>query len=311
VRHIKPTLDELRGVLGGCGFAKVKSEDLSDATELHKEMTDHLASTFGKLLDDQDLKDSSEIAIYWFANDHHRGQADPLYSILSQSPYTPGPMMSSAADEGETVDMLYQELVDAFSNPGKPISEMSQEEADDIVNEVAEAAYSMAARSAAEAWSTSEDPGKWIVATFGDFTAANGEVLPEDEAPLPPEGFVMFEQGRIPAVEECVPMEHVIRAVAKKHPGDREAGAVLRRLWQEQGSERCMSISGKSQVYRKEGDVSNVAESTRYMSAKYVSDILGIIISDIMKGRAKWALDNLQKLKKDLETGSLEIAERK
>lgn len=31
-------------------------------------------------------------AIYWFANDYHSGQSSNLYSVLSTSPYSPGPL---------------------------------------------------------------------------------------------------------------------------------------------------------------------------------------------------------------------------
>lgn len=37
-------------------------------------------------------------AIYWFANDYHGGQDSHLYSALSTSPYTPGPITRGPAD---------------------------------------------------------------------------------------------------------------------------------------------------------------------------------------------------------------------
>ncbi len=35
-------------------------------------------------------------ALYWFCSDNHEGQWDVLYSILSQSPYSPAPSETSA-----------------------------------------------------------------------------------------------------------------------------------------------------------------------------------------------------------------------
>lgn len=52
-----------------------------------------------------------EAAIYWFAADHHKGQADPLYSILSTSKFKPGPSHRSVADEGEIAEAFYRVLV--------------------------------------------------------------------------------------------------------------------------------------------------------------------------------------------------------
>jgi hypothetical protein len=36
-------------------------------------------------------------ALYWYCHDNHEGQSDTLYSILSQSPYKPSPIETSAA----------------------------------------------------------------------------------------------------------------------------------------------------------------------------------------------------------------------
>ncbi len=56
-----------------------------------------------------------EAAMYWFAYDWHGGQSTNLYSVLSTSPYTPGPFMVGHHDEGDIVDILYRELEAEFS----------------------------------------------------------------------------------------------------------------------------------------------------------------------------------------------------
>ena len=53
--------------------------------------------------------DSAEIAIYWFASDWHGGQASNLYSVLSTSPYSPGPA-TTLDSEGESVAWMYEQL---------------------------------------------------------------------------------------------------------------------------------------------------------------------------------------------------------
>lgn len=48
-------------------------------------------------------------AIYWFASDHHSGQASNLYSVLSTSPYRPGRLESEPT--GYAADH-YRDLVE-------------------------------------------------------------------------------------------------------------------------------------------------------------------------------------------------------
>lgn len=63
------------------------------------------------------FSDSAEVAMYWFANDYHGGQASNLYSVLSTSPYRPS-RLNNGGIEGEKDDFiaqeLYQELVDKY-----------------------------------------------------------------------------------------------------------------------------------------------------------------------------------------------------
>ena len=66
------------------------------------------ASPFAYESDEFDRAES----IYWFANDHHGGQASNLYSVLSTSDYRPGPIASGPS---ESAAILYDELVAAFA----------------------------------------------------------------------------------------------------------------------------------------------------------------------------------------------------
>lgn len=72
--------------------------------ELKKELLDII-----KTLNTDLQEDDAEIAIYWYANLHYRSQTDPLYSILSTSPYNPGPIMT-LKKEDETIRTLYRQL---------------------------------------------------------------------------------------------------------------------------------------------------------------------------------------------------------
>lgn len=80
------------------------------ASGLKTEMVNHLKSWGGSEANDFDI----ESAIYWFANDYHGGQDTELYSILSTSKFKPGPTHRSVKDEGETAEMMYEELEKKF-----------------------------------------------------------------------------------------------------------------------------------------------------------------------------------------------------
>jgi hypothetical protein len=51
--------------------------------------------------------------LYWFANDWHSGMGDPLYLILSRSPFTPA--RNAEGPEDEVAEYVYQELELKFS----------------------------------------------------------------------------------------------------------------------------------------------------------------------------------------------------
>lgn len=59
-----------------------------------------------------------EEALYWFANDWHGGQWSNLYSVLSTSPYKPGPCCNGCEPES-MAEMLYQELEAQYAKEGE------------------------------------------------------------------------------------------------------------------------------------------------------------------------------------------------
>ena len=76
------------------------------------EMLEALAMTIACI--GEGAQDEAEVAMYWFANDYHGGQWSNLYSVLSTSPYSPGPI-ATLESEGDIVGMLYRELEQEFS----------------------------------------------------------------------------------------------------------------------------------------------------------------------------------------------------
>jgi regulator of replication initiation timing len=62
--------------------------------------------------------EEAEVAMYWFANHYHSGQSSNLYSILSTSPYQPGPN-STLQSEGYGVEDMYSALEHTFGNGGE------------------------------------------------------------------------------------------------------------------------------------------------------------------------------------------------
>ena len=75
---------------------------------LKMKMKNYLIHNFGISYEDE-----AEIAIYWFASRWHGGQTSELYSILSTSPYTPGPS-TDLTTEDETIQDMYHALENNF-----------------------------------------------------------------------------------------------------------------------------------------------------------------------------------------------------
>lgn len=53
-------------------------------------------------------------AIYWYAADHHCGQGDELYEVLSCSPYSPGRIENGPREEA--AQQLYGALIAEFES---------------------------------------------------------------------------------------------------------------------------------------------------------------------------------------------------
>ena len=81
-----------------------------------QEMIDYIRKVYGREADEFDMEE----AIYWFSNDYHGGQSSNLYSALSMSEYRPGPM-SNGPEEGSMGEMIYGDLVGAFSPKNNPV----------------------------------------------------------------------------------------------------------------------------------------------------------------------------------------------
>ncbi len=77
-----------------------------------EEMMHFLQQQFGRY-GEEGFADSSEIAMYWFANHYHGGQWSNLYSVLSTSQFSPGPISRGPEPESMEADM-YQALEAQF-----------------------------------------------------------------------------------------------------------------------------------------------------------------------------------------------------
>lgn len=59
---------------------------------------------------------SMEVAIYWFAYNHHEGQFSDLYSVLSTSEYKPSRLTGNIQDEDDEVaQSMYEDLEEEFA----------------------------------------------------------------------------------------------------------------------------------------------------------------------------------------------------
>jgi hypothetical protein len=84
------------------------SEDKTMSDPTRKAMLDVLRD-YGDV-DEFDVEE----AIYWFASDYHGGQATNLYSVLSTSPYKPGPSTTGPSQDGMAHE-LYSALEQRFA----------------------------------------------------------------------------------------------------------------------------------------------------------------------------------------------------
>jgi hypothetical protein len=119
------------------GYYSVKIYDdaspkfANEASDLKNEMKTFLVNKYKNLVEDPE--DEAEAAIYWYAYAYHEGQWSPLYSILSTSPYRPGPMQNSVESEGDVATMMYKDLVDKYER-GSKMSSSIIERIDKVAN---------------------------------------------------------------------------------------------------------------------------------------------------------------------------------
>lgn len=88
-------------------LAERKSQDPT-----RDEMMKFLHDQFGRY-GEEGFADSAEAAMYWFANHYHGGQWSNLYSVLSTSQFSPGPIANGPEPESMEADM-YQALEAEF-----------------------------------------------------------------------------------------------------------------------------------------------------------------------------------------------------
>lgn len=90
-------------------YGEEGAEDLVEMDKpVKQDMMEYLGSIYGS---EEEWRNEAEVAIYYFARDYHSGQWSELYSILSTSPYSPGPY-SSLESEGDLAQMMYESLED-------------------------------------------------------------------------------------------------------------------------------------------------------------------------------------------------------
>ena len=86
-----------------------------------EEMRAEIRSAFTGLCEfGEGLDFDTEAAIYWFANDWHGGQWSNLYSVLSMSPFHPGPTQNGP-EEYSTAEAMLGVLVNEYYSEYYPV----------------------------------------------------------------------------------------------------------------------------------------------------------------------------------------------
>lgn len=111
--HFGAELEMLR--CEGYGI-KIKNEmfshdDEDEQSNLKKDMYEFLKARYPG-----EDESSIEVAIYWFAYNHHEGQFSDLYSVLSTSDYKPSRLTHNIDDEDDEVaKAMYEDLIEKFA----------------------------------------------------------------------------------------------------------------------------------------------------------------------------------------------------
>lgn len=122
VRHI------VRGIVNEMVQGRMNEGTIQDPTK--EEMIAFLQQQFGHF-DAEGGMDDAEVAMYWFAYSYHGGQGSNLYSVLSTSPFRPGPMARGPQPHSMEAEM-YSALVQQFGDPSQeqdeePVQETTTE----------------------------------------------------------------------------------------------------------------------------------------------------------------------------------------
>lgn len=95
-------------------------ENIQDPTK--EEMLNYLQQSYGR---EEGFKDDAEVAMYWFSNFFHGGQSSNLYSVLSTSRFSPGPL-SRGPEPQTSEEMMYEDLVLHFAPTSDEAKEIQQ-----------------------------------------------------------------------------------------------------------------------------------------------------------------------------------------
>jgi hypothetical protein len=90
-------------------FSKKRVNESQDPDR--DEMMNYLKSQYGR---EPGWQDDAEAAMYWFGNFYHGGDASNLYSVMSTSPFSPGPI-ARGPQKGSMEEMMFQSLVHQFA----------------------------------------------------------------------------------------------------------------------------------------------------------------------------------------------------
>jgi len=193
----------VRDVLAKAREKRRRGETQGNPSLLKKQMMEFLRKKWEGLI--EDLDDEAEIAIYWFANDYHGGQWDDLYSILSTSPYTPGPMMT-LEKETPGVVWMYRDLEEEFgrhANPQRPGAKKQKSLEEMTLAEHAEAWQRERGKKVPRRGTKAYEKmyQEWHAFAFKDFGKNPGQKpSPEDIQ----EALDLLEEGNLPMAFELI-----------------------------------------------------------------------------------------------------------
>jgi len=163
-------------------FMKKMNENVQDPTR--EEMLEFLR---GQLGTEEGFEGDAEAAMYWFANNYHGGQDSNLYSVLSTSDFSPGPIARGPEKESTEEDM-YNLLVDEFAGGQRDTDESKVAECDVPGTMPPQETPDVdAAKNSMEDYSETEDPNKLKDKTKENDELKTREVQDKELEQKPPE----------------------------------------------------------------------------------------------------------------------------